>query len=128
MITRRYQPSDLEEVSALWEKHHSHEFSLPPLDEAIIACVAVDETTGKIVAYGVMKVYAEVVMVIDHDRGRITRARALTELMGVGVMAAQKAGLPQIHAMTTDPDYADVLRKHYGFSNIEGEHLMMEVE
>lgn len=109
-------------------KHHAHSFSLPALNPSLIDCVAVDETVGKIVAFGVVKVYAEAVMVMDHDRNRLTRARAFAELMSVAIMGCQKAGVTQLHVVAQDPNFADVLRKQYKFGDVVGEHLKLEVE
>jgi hypothetical protein len=124
---RRYQDSDLEEVNELWVKHHSHAFSLPPLSPNIVTCVALDEATGKIIAFGVVKVYAEAVMVMNHDERPRTLVRAFRELMSVAIMGCQKFGITQLHAVAQDPNFADVLRRQYNFEDVLGDHLKMEV-
>lgn len=127
MKVRRYRPSDLEEISKLWEKHHSHSFSLPPLNPSIIDCV-VEDSEGKIVAFGNLKIYAEAVMIMDHDRSRKDLAVAFQRCMDVAIMGAQKSGISEIHAVAQDADFADVLRNKYDFVNVVGEHLVREVD
>lgn len=127
MKVRRYRPSDLSEVNQLWEKHHSHSFSLPPLQPSIIDCV-VEDDDGKIIAFGNLKIFAECVMVMDHDKSSLKRARAFREIMPVAIMGAQKSGIAEIHATVQDPGFGDVMRKHFGFKDVLGEHLVKEVD
>ena len=126
MIVRRYTPEDLKVIDELWRKHHAHQFSLPKLQPSIIDCVVEDDKG--IVAFGNLKVFAEAVMIMDHDRSPIVRAKALREMMPIGIMAAQRSGIAEIHLVSQDPDYAELLRKHYGFTTVLGEHLVKEVE
>jgi len=99
---------------------------LPRLTPSIIDCVISDD--DGIVAFGNLKVYAETVMVMDHDRPARLRAKAFREIMPVAIMGAQRAGIHEIHAVTQDPDFGVVMRKHYGFRDVLGEHLVKEVE
>lgn len=79
------------------------------------------------IAFGNLKVFAETIMVMDHDRSSIVRAKAFREIMPVAIMGAQKAGISEIHAVTQDSSFGDVLRKHFGFEDVLGEHLKLEV-
>jgi len=99
---------------------------LPKLTPSIIDCIVEDE--NGIIAFGNLKVYAETVMVMDHDRTARLRARAFREIMPVAIMGAQRAGINEIHAVTQDPDFGVVMRKHYGFRDVLGEHLIKDVE
>lgn len=126
MIVRRFQLEDLAKIDELWKKHHAHQFSLPRLRPSIITCV-VEDKEGMI-AFGNLKVFAETVMVMDHDRSAIVRAKAFKEIMPVAIMGAQQADITEIHAVVQDPDFGDVLRKHYGFEDVLGEHLKLEVK
>lgn len=126
LVVRRYSPADLKKIDEIWQKHHSASFSLPKLSPSIIDCVIEDEQG--IIAFGNLKVYAETVMVMDHDRSARLRAKAFREIMPVAIMGAQRAGIHEIHAVTQDPDFGVVMRKHYGFRDVLGEHLVKEVE
>ena len=99
---------------------------MPQLEPSIITCVVEDDKG--MIAFGNLKIFAETYMVMDHDRSKLERARAFKEIMPVAIMGAQRVGIHQIHACTQDPDFADVLRKHYGFWDVLGEHLIKEVE
>ena len=125
LVVRLYQKGDLKKVDELWRKHHENQFSLPALMPSIITCVVEDEQG--MIAFGNLKVFAETVMVMDHDRSPIVRAKAFREIMPVAIMGAQQVGISEIHAVTLDPSFGDVLRKHFGFSNVLGEHLKLEV-
>jgi hypothetical protein len=124
-VIRRYQDGDLKKVDELWRKHHQNQFSLPSLHPSIITCVIEDEKG--MIAFGNLKVFAETIMVMDHDRSAIVRAKAFREIMPVAIMGAQKIGISEIHAVTQDSSFGDVLRKHFGFSDVLGEHLKLEV-
>lgn len=99
---------------------------MPKTLPSVIDCIVEDDRG--IIAFGNLKVFAETIMVMDHDRSRTTRARAFREIMPVAIMGAQRAGITEIHAVTQDPDFGVVLRKHYGFADVLGEHLRLEVE
>ena len=126
MNVRRYSPADLKVIDELWQKHHAHQFSLPKLLPSIIDCVVEDDKG--IIAFGNLKVFAETVMIMDHDRSPIVRAKAFRQIMPVAIMGAQRAGIAEIHATVQDPDFGDVMRKHYGFRDVLGEHLIKDVE
>jgi len=126
VIVRRYSSEDLKVIDELWRKHHAHQFSLPKLQPSIIDCIVEDDKG--IVAFGNLKVFAETVMIMDHDRSAIVRAKAFREIMPVAIMGAQIAGIAEIHAVTQDPDFGVVMRKHYGFRDVLGEHLIKDVE
>lgn len=127
MHIRRYRPSDLEAVSKLWEKHYSQEFSLPSLLPRIVEAV-VEDDWGEIVGFGVVKVFAEAVMVLDKDRSTRDRAESMDLLMKLAVDGVSQVGAKQLHVFVSDENFGNVLRKHYDFKEPSLKVLVKEIE
>jgi len=128
LITRDYDfKRDAEIVDKLWRQHYSNEFGIPSLDHTIIRRVV--EVDDKLVAYGFAKLNPEATMILDQNEPRKLKVQALRALMFDAIRGCKEHKLYQLHAVIKDrPEYMKLLKKHYGFRDIDGTMLVMEIE
>lgn len=97
---------DIPEITRLNEKQH---FKLENIDNCIIDRLVPD------VAYGIVKNFAEAVILVDPGAPKISRAKALRELMKIAIFGTKRAGIAQIHCFCKEESVAKLLEKQFGF-------------
>jgi L-amino acid N-acyltransferase YncA len=127
MELRSFRWEDVPEISKIWETHHSEDFGLPNRRSAVIDAVIEDH--GKIIAYGQVKLFAEAMLFLDKSASLRARVTALRLLMLEAFRGAEQAGIQEIYAFITDPNYALLLQKHFKFYQADkpGELLIKEL-
>jgi hypothetical protein len=126
MILTQTLASDVPEITKIWEAHHARSFSLPTRDGVIVEANAVE--AGKIIAYGQVRHVAEPIFVLDLNATRRQKIKALELLMNEAFRGISKAGLKQIFAFARDPEFADLIVKHFGYQRADlGEFLIREL-
>lgn len=112
MKIRTYSPEDFEKVSEIYEKYWKGKLEVPDqagrLTEAIV-----ENDKGEIVTYGMMKLWAEVMMIMDSSQPKRDKVEALRLLMLTAEMTASKQNLEAFHIFTNNESYAEVLQKHF---------------
>lgn len=128
LLTRAYDfERDAKWVNEIWHRDYSNEFGLPSLDNTIIKRVV--EVDDKPIAYGFAKIFAEATLVLDNSNPRNLKVQALQALMLDAIRGCRQHNLSQLHAVVKDrPDYVRLLKKHYGFRDVDGTMLVMEIE
>jgi hypothetical protein len=126
MTVRPYKwQLDAININEIWKKHHDADFSVPGLNNVVTNLVIYDGS--KLVAFGMVKLFAEAILVMDLDANKRDRANALKVLFTEAFSGCQKAGIEQLHVSVTNPDFAELLKKHYDFKETEGQILVVEV-
>jgi hypothetical protein len=125
---RSLVPSDLTKLDELWREHWSSESSLPNLRTRITDAVAVDKR--RIVGYGQVKQFAELMMFVDPTTSTRTRAEATKLLMDKALRDSRAAGLPDVYCFVRDADFSLIVQKHFGFEKADdpGELLLKKLE
>ena len=128
LLTRAYDfEHDAKWVNEIWNKYYSNEFGLPSLDNTIIKRVV--EVDDKPVAYGFAKIFAEATLVLDQSNPRTLKVQALQALMLDAIRGCKQHKISQLHATIKDrPEYVKLLKKHYGFKDVNGTMLVMEID
>lgn len=127
MITRPFEFKDALKVDEIWRTHHKDNFGLPSLEHSIIQRV-VEKSDGTIIAFGYAKLFAEAMLVLDLNEPRTKKVLALQALMLDAIQGCKERNLTQLHAVVNNnPSYANLLKKHYGFKDLEGQMLVMEL-
>jgi len=128
LITRAYDfDKDSKVVDRIWNEHYKEEFSIPSFDHTIIRRVV--EVDDKVVAYGFAKLNPEATLILDLNEPRSVKVQALRALMFDAIRGCKEHNLSQLHAVIKNrPEYEKLLRKHYGFRDIDGTMLVMEIE
>ncbi len=124
MIIRGVKTDDVLQLRALCDKYSHAGFDLPAKNN--IFADAVVEHEGKIVAYGIVKLLAEAILIMDHSVSTKERAEALTLLIQEAVKETSKKNLLELQAVC-EPKFASVMKKHYGFQQVVGELLTLDI-
>jgi hypothetical protein len=116
---------DIALISKLWETHHAHSFALPSRNNLVVEAKAVED--GKLVGYGQVRLVAEPILVLDLDATARQKHEALRMLMLEAYRGTEQAQVKHMFAFVRDPNFADILTKHYAFERAEqGEVLVKE--
>lgn len=128
LLTRQYDfKRDAEIVDKLWREHYSNEFGLPSLDHTIIRRIV--EVENKVIAYGFAKLNPEATLILDQSCPRNLKTQALQALMFDAIRGCKEHKFSQLHAVVKNrPEYVKLLKKHYGFRDIDGTQIVMEIE
>ena len=127
MELRSFRWEDTPAISKIWEDHHSNDFGLPNRRSSVIDAVV--EHDSKIIAYGQVKLFAEAMLFLDKSASLRARVTALRLLMLEAFRGTEQAGIQEIYAFITDPNYALLLQKHFKFYQAykPGELLIKEL-
>lgn len=126
MIIRPYAPDDAEKINEIFSRFHADSFSVPPLERGIVSGVVTNDYS-KITGFGIVSILAEAVMVMDLDISLKEKKETIEKLIWLAIQGVQNAGLDGIHAFVQDPNFASVLKKHFGFRTCKGEALYLEL-
>lgn len=126
MITRLLNfETDATEISRIWEEGYKGDFSLPDLTNSVT--FAVVEHEGKVIAFGVVKVYAEAIMIIDQAKSNRIKSEAMKLLLDKAEKDCKKHKITQLHTFIKDESFADILIKHFNFIKIKTVGLLKEL-
>lgn len=125
IISREFRESDIMPIDEIYNRQPS--LGVPSLKNMIINSTLEDEITGKIVGYGVVKIFAEAVLILDKEIPKQDRAVALTEAMQTCLLFCKDAGVEVLYAVASDENFAKVLEKSYLFHRVPGTLLCKEV-
>jgi len=125
MNTRLLKDSDLYEIDQIWQKFYKGEFGLPSLDKAIYAVVIEDKE--KVVGFGQTRLTTESLMIIDQSLTLREKVEILKLIMEAQTIGMTKAGLNESHAFAQNPNFARILKKHFGYEPVLGETLVMRI-
>lgn len=128
MKIRYFKPGDELVIDEIWQKHHAKNFSVPNRDRMIIEVVAEDDS-GKLVAYGQVKLFAEAIMILDKDASQRKKVQALKLLLLEAFRGTDRFGLQDLYCFCKDPEFATILNKHFSFEIVDdpGELLLRKV-
>lgn len=123
---RSFRRSDIEAIDRIWREHHSDDFSVPDRQNALIDAV-VENKHGEVIAYGQVKVFAEAMLILDLNASQREKIQAIKSLMLEAFRGADMAGIRQMYAFIEDPDFALLIKRHFGFETVnKGELLLRE--
>lgn len=122
LILRGPRIGDMVDIRELRKKFHNDGFEFP--DGTQIVADAVVEAEGKVIAYGVLKVLTEAILILDHSMPQKVKVQALTLLIQEAVRAAKEKNIEEIQAIC-EPKFSAVMKKQFGFEQLEGETLVL---
>ncbi len=125
MNLRRFKLGDVLKISEIWEKYFKGLFGLPSRDNIIADAVV--ERHGKVIAYGTIKTYYEVVMVLDHSLPMRDKILAIRLLVHKAETEAKLAGIEQLQLFVLDDSFKNILIKHFGFTVCGGTAMVKTI-
>lgn len=90
------------------------EFKLKDFDKGIIHRLAMSENDEPI-AYGIVKKMAEAIILVNPEAPKISRAKAMRELMEYAEVGARLEKCEQLHCFVKREDMSHLLQKQFGF-------------
>lgn len=124
MEIRGPKASDIPQLRELCDKYSHAGFDLPSKHN--IFADAIVEHNGRILAYGIVKMIAEAILIMDHALPVKERGDAITLLIQEAVRQTSKKQLLELQAVC-EPKFAGVMKKHYGFQQVTGELLVLDI-
>jgi hypothetical protein len=122
---RGFKLSDINEISRIHKRQP--ELGVPSLQKVLVNCTFIDQDQGKVVGYGVLKVFAEAVLIIDKRITKASKAIALKEGMEIAIAGCKQRGIEQLYIITSFPGFAGILQKHYSAKKCAGDTLLIEL-
>lgn len=125
MKIRRFRDEDIPRIDEIWQAHHKDNFGVPNRSTSVVDAV-VESDSGKVIAYGQVKLFAEAMLFLDLDASPRERIWAITQLMHEAFRGSEAAGLKDLYAFIKDPDFALLIEKHFHFERVDdpGELLL----
>ena len=97
------------------------------LNKAFVASGVVVDESDRVVAFGGIKPIYEVVFIVDLDRSKRDRIEAIRQLLPFGKSRSAQKGVEHWHVFVSEPEFIEVLKKHFGFKKCEGDALILEL-
>jgi hypothetical protein len=119
------EPKDLDQIDQIYWQHHAEEFFIPSAENCVT--LATVKEGGRIVAFGMAKLFPEAILVLDKSVDRRHKVVAFRMLMQHGINAVRNAGHRYLHATIHDMEYGRLLAKHYGFTDAKGKQISLEL-
>ena len=94
------------------------------LSAIIDDCVV--EADSKTLALGTIRTLAELTLQLEEGSKR-NRVLAFHSIMKYGLGRAEVHGYKSVYVRVTDAKFEEVLKRHYGFSDVNGKYLVREV-
>lgn len=116
---------DYKEADAIYDRCHKHKAWSPPRIRHLLAQDKVVDREGNIVAFGALTLFAEGALILDTDRNLTYQAKAVSMLVEEAIEKTKKAGIERLFLFADTPEYADILRKHFGAQTCTGEALVI---
>lgn len=122
---RSLQENDLNGIDRIWrECGHADKFGLPTLTNIITKAVA--DQDGSIIGFGLVKVYAEAVAILDLNKSKVDRLEALEKLLAEAFRACEDLNVEQLHVYVQDLGMQRLLEQKFGFKVATGVALVKE--
>lgn len=81
-----------------------------------------DEITG----VGVIKPTYEAIMALDLNQSRRVMINSMKDLIIGGLVKSEKLGIEEWHSFV-EPEFANILVKHFNFVRCQGESLLLKL-
>ena len=122
---RDFKLEDIQPIDEIFRNQPDH--NIPGLKH-LIANATITDDNDKVIGYGVVKLFAEGVLLIDKRIRKRDKALAVKLSVEKAICEAKKHGIEQLYFVTGNSSFADVLRKHWGFKNLKEEVLVLHLE
>lgn len=88
---------------------------------------AVVLSDDSIVAYGAIKVFAELVLAVNRDHSKLARAESIARLLGFAERFCRERPIEELHTFA-DERHAEFLKRHFGFQDVLEKPLVLPLE
>lgn len=118
-----FEPSDIEPINVIFERQP--DLGVPNLRNVIVNSTIVK---GKeVIGYGVVKMYAEAVLILDQMVQKRDKGMALIHGLNLAISACSALKIEQLHIISNDENFTKVLQKRFSFKKASGTSLFLEL-
>lgn len=114
MIIRQPLVKDIKEISRLYSEFYSDQFIFPTSINNVITSGVIDGKDG-LLAFGMIKQFAEVFLFLDKNASSFQRAKAIALLLREGIKDAKRFGAEFLHLSPSDEETEKLLVDHFDF-------------
>lgn len=125
IIARHLREDDVIPINNIFERQP--ELGVPSLNNMIINAVFEDEDTHEIIAYGVVKIFAEATLIMDRSKDKKMKALTLIEAMKTAILYSRDAGVEMLYAISTNEEFTKCLKNRYKFQEVPGTLLCLNL-
>lgn len=122
MKTRPPSWKDAGKIRELLDQSNST-FQGGPLFGTLVA-----ENGNGVVGFAIVKALPEAVMALDKDASLRDKVEALKAFVYSAAHELAKMGVTEFVMFTDDPKYEALLKKHFGFVEVKGKALALDLE
>lgn len=126
MKLRCYTTYDYEAVDKLYRQFHENNFSIPNLHNTLRSMI-VESDSNSVVAFGMLKLIPEAIMVLDLNQSSKVKSQALASLVRAAQVVTKSYDYKGFHAFVQG-DFAQKLKEHFNFRPAVGEALVCDTE
>lgn len=119
MRIRRPRKEDSDKIEKIANRY---EFVLPNKFHS----AAVIEENNEVIAFGMIRLILDAIMVVENGSKRDI-VESLNLLMQCAVIDAVNLGHNEVHVFVRDRKFADILKKHFKFEEVEGISLFLKL-
>ena len=83
---------------------------------------------GDMIAYGIIKHFAEASILIDIKRSKNVRMDALKSMLEVAESVSRAEKIDQLHIFVKDSNLAYTLKKHYGYRGMSDIQMLKDIK
>lgn len=120
-MIRIVKNEDIPIINAFHNRYSTHE-----LDFDRILFHGVEDKDGKIIVYGAVKEFNEIVISIDKSAPLRDQIKGIEELLHTCIALSALKGRNKLFAFA-EPNFSQILQKHYGFQEMPERVLALNV-
>jgi len=125
MVTlREFKLEDVQQIDDIFKKQP--DLGVPSLKH-MVANNTIESSNGNVIGYGVIKLFAEGVLILDRSKSKKDRARAVRLSVEKAIEEAKNNEIEQLYFLTSNTSFADILRNKFGFKTVKEEVLMLNI-
>lgn len=99
-------------------------FPRPNLEKAAILGLSTEK--GEITGVGIVKPTYEAIIALDLNQPRRVLVNSMKDLITGGLVKSDKLGIEEWHTFV-EPEFANILLKHFNFVRCQGESLLLKL-
>lgn len=126
MRVRPVAECDREAIRHIHKKQNK-KYELPNPENGLFEVVVTDDE-GFIVGYAITKLFLESTIVLDDDRPKFQRAKALKSMFNLTVAQAVKHKIQRLFAISDSLEFIETLQDHLGYKIAAGTTLFKELD
>lgn len=124
VLIREFKKSDVEGITKIYDKQP--DIGVPSLRNMVVN-TTIENDKGEIIAYGIVKIFAEMVLILDKEVPKQDKAQALMEAMKTAILFSKNAGIEMLYAISSSESFTKVLENRWKMKRVPGTLLCLDL-